>query len=205
MHALLELLPLLSLVAGYFIGKSINPDEAMYYLAYGAIIGTLLQFAVYKLSKQKMPKMTFITGIFLIVFASITIIFHNDLFIQLKPTVLSWLFAIFFWGYAFIKKRSILEQMMGAQFDLSAQKWLTLNWAWVVYNFLIGAANLFVVWQIQQGIWESGAWLVFKGALLPISLVFIAGQTVYLFKNGKIKNTANDSNDDNDNNDIQAI
>lgn len=187
MHALLELLPLLGLAGGFFLGKSINPDEAMYYLSYGAIIGTLLQFGVYKLRNERMQKITLITGVMLIVFALITIILRNDLFIQIKPTVLAWGFALFFWGYAFIQKKSILESMMGEQFSLPAPKWLTLNWAWVIFNLLIGAANLFVVWQIQQGRWSDGSWLAFKGALLPITLVFIAGQTAYMFKNGTVK------------------
>lgn len=187
MHALLELLPLMGLVGGWFVGKSINPAEAMYYLSYGAIIGTLVQFGVYKLRNQRMQKTTLITGLTLIGFATITIIFKNDLFIKLKPTVLSWAFAAFFWGYAFLKKHSVLAVIMGEQFSLPASKWLTLNWAWVIFNVLVGFANLFVVWKISQGDWSNGAWLAFKGALLPISLLFIAGQTVYLFKHGHTK------------------
>ncbi len=184
MHALLELLPLIGLAGGYFLGKAITPDEAMYYLSYGAIIGTLLQFGIYKLRAQAMQKTTLITGIMLIVFATITIILRDDLFIMIKPTVLSWGFALFFWGYAWVKKQSVLEQMMGGQFQLPATKWLTLNWAWILFNLLVGIANLLVVWQISRGQWDKGAWLAFKGALLPVSLVFVAGQTVYLLKNG---------------------
>lgn len=196
MHALLELLPLIGLGGGYFIGKSINPDAAMYYLSYGAIIGTLLQFAVYKIRKETMQKTTRITGWVLIGFAAVTIILQNDLFIKLKPTILSWAFAAFFWGYAWWKKQSILELMMGEQFQLPASKWLTLNQAWVIFNILVGAANLLVVWQIQQGNWENDTWVSFKIALLPISLLFVAGQTVYLFKHGTIKddNTPDKSN-----------
>ncbi len=192
MHALLELLPLLGLAGGFFIGKSINPDEAMFYLSYGAIIGTLLQFGVYKLTKQRMQKTTFITGLMLIGFALITIVLRNDLFIQIKPTVLSWGFALFFWGYAFFKKQTLLEALMGAQFSLPAPKWFTLNWAWIVFNVLIGFANLFVVWQIQKEHWGEGSWLAFKGALLPITLIFVAGQSVYLFKHGTVKSDDND-------------
>ncbi len=183
MHALLELLPLIGLAGGYFLGKSINPSEAMYYLSYGAIIGTVLQFAWYKFKGISMQKTTFITGVVLILFATITIVLRNDLFIKLKPTVLSWGFALFFWGYAVVKKKSVLELMMGTQFQLPAKKWLTLNWAWIIFNFLVGAANLLVVWQIMQTRWSDDSWVNFKIALLPVSIVFIVGQSVYLLKN----------------------
>lgn len=190
MHALLELLPLIGLGGGYLLGKSISPDEAMYYLSYGAVIGTLLQFAVYRISGQKMQKMTAITGWMLIAFATLTIVLQNDLFVKLKPTVLSWAFAIGFIVYAMLKKQTLLELMMGGQFAMPAKHWLRLNWAWVVFNFLVGLANLWIVWQVAQGSMSDGMWVSFKFALLPISLVFIAGQTVYLFKYGQMKETA---------------
>lgn len=196
MHALLELFPLVGLVGGFLIGKSVNPDAAMYYLSYGAIIGTCLQFAIYKVRGETMQKTTRITGWVLIGFAAITIILQNDLFIMLKPTILSWAFAAFFWGYAWWKKKSVLELMMGEQFQLPAANWLTLNWAWVIFNFIIGLANLIVVWQIQQGAWNDDTWVSFKVALLPISLVFIAGQTVYLLKHGNAKDAEKPENNE---------
>lgn len=196
MHALLELLPLLGLGGGYLLGKSISPDEAMYYLSYGAVIGTLLQFTIYRISGQKMQKMTVITGWLLIIFAVLTIVLQNPLFVKLKPTVLSWAFAIAFIVYAMIKKQTILELMIGGQFSMPAAQWLTLNWAWVVFNFLVGLVNLWIVWQITQGTMSDDTWVSFKLALLPLSLVFIAGQTVYLFKNGQMKETESQSNND---------
>ncbi|PIE42385.1 MAG: hypothetical protein CSA47_00775 [Gammaproteobacteria bacterium] len=187
MHALLELLPLIGLGGGYLMGKSINPDIAMYYLSYGAIIGTVLQFAIYRAMRQKMQKMTAITGWLLIIFATLTIVLHNDLFVKLKPTVLSWAFAVAFLASAFWTKQTLLELMMGGQFDMPAPNWLKLNWAWVIFNFLVGLANLVIVWQITQGVLSDDSWVTFKFSLLPISLVFIGGQTVYLLKNGKVK------------------
>lgn len=195
MHALLELLPLIGLGGGYLIGKSINPDAAMYYLSYGAIIGTLLQFAVYRLRRQKMQKMTLITGWLLIIFAALTIILQNELFVMLKPTVLSWAFALAFWGYAQFKHQTLLELMIGAQFDMPANKWLTLNWAWVVFNAVIGLANVVIVWQVENGGLSNDAWVSFKFALMPISLAFIVGQSVYLFKNGQLREDIKQAND----------
>ncbi len=184
MHALLEFLPLVGLGGGYFIGKSINPEQAMYYLSYGAIIGTIIQFAIYKITRQKMQKTTLITGWLLIIFATMTVVFQNDLFVKLKPTALSWAFAIAFWGYAFVKKTTLLEVMMAGQFEMPASKWLTLNWAWIIFNIAVGLANLVIIWQIHNGVFTNDAWVNFKIALLPISFVFVIGQTVYLMKNG---------------------
>ncbi|PID65611.1 MAG: hypothetical protein CR975_06540 [Gammaproteobacteria bacterium] len=189
MQALLEFLPLLGLGGGYLIGKAINPEAAMYYLSYGAIIGTLLQFAIFKIRHEKMQKMTLITGWLLIIFAALTIVLHNPLFVKLKPTVLAWAFALFFWGYAFFSKSSLLERMMGEQFHMPTANWLTLNWFWVLFNLLIGAANLWVIATLSEE-----AWATFKLVILPIaSLIFVAGQTVYLFKHGQMLNKEADS------------
>lgn len=193
MTALLEFLPLLGLGAGYLIGKSINPEAAMYYLSYGAIIATLLQFALFRLRREKMQKMTLVTGWLLIIFAALTLTFQNPLFVKLKPTVLAWAFAVFFWGYAYFKKQSLLENMMGGQFSMPQQNWLTLNYFWVIFNFLVGAANLFVVYRMSED-----AWATFKLVVLPIaSIVFIGAQTYYLLKKGKML----DNKDNNDNKD----
>ncbi len=190
MQALLEFLPLLGLGGGYLLGKSINPDEAMYYLSYGAIIGTLLQFAIFRIRQEKMQKMTLITGWLLIIFATLTVVLRNPLFVELKPTVLSWAFALFFWGYAFFTKTTLLEKMMGEQFQMPAKNWLTLNWFWVIFNVIIGVTNLAVVVMMSED-----AWATFKLAVLPIaSLVFVAGQTVYLFKYGKMVHKETDKN-----------
>lgn len=189
MHALLEFLPLIGFGGGYLIGKAVNPDAAMYYLSYGAIIGTLLQFAIYRLRKLKMQKTTLVTGYIFIIFAALTIILQNDLFVKLKPTVVSWAFALFFIGYLLIKKQSVLELMIGEQFSMPTANWIKLNHAWVIFNILVGLANLIVVWRVSKGVWDNDVWFYFKVALVPISLLFIVAQTVYLFKNGSVNDT----------------
>jgi len=189
MHALLEILPVGAMLIGYLSGKVLNADEAMYFLAYGAIIGTLMQFALYRWQKRKMSTMVLATGVILIVFAAITLISHDDLFIKIKPTVLSFAFALFFWGYAVLRKESVLKIMMAEQVELPAHKWMILNWAWIIFNALIGLVNLIIIWQIQQGRLGNDSWVTFKTALLPVSLAFVAGQAVYLFKHGRIINT----------------
>lgn len=193
MQALLEFLPLLGMAVGFLLGKSINPEQAIYYLSYGAVIATVLQFAIFKLRGEKMQKMTLITGWLLIIFASLTIILQNPLFVKLKPTVLSWAFALFFWGYAFFTKTSLLERMMGEQFQMPRPNWISLNWFWVIFNFLIGAINLWVVATLSED-----AWGTFKLVVLPIaSLLFVVGQTAYLFKNGQMVDKADADKENN--------
>lgn len=184
MHALLEFLPIVGLLVGYLLGKSVAASEAMYFLSYGAIVGVLLQFLAYYLLKQKMQKMALVTAWLLLIFALITVVLRNDLFIKLKPTVAAWAFAVFFMGYAFLKKMPLLKTVMGQNVALADRDWWRLDSAWILFNAVMGFINLFIVLQIQRGAWSDDSWVTFKVALLPITLVFIVLQGIYIYKKG---------------------
>ncbi len=204
MSFILEMLPLLSLGLGYLVGKQVNPEEAIYFLSYGAILGTIAQFVIYKVRKQKMQKMTFITGIILIVFSSLTVILRNPMFVYSKPTVIAFAFAIAFFVYYKVKKTTILEVMMGKQFELPAANWKVLNWAWILFQVSIGIANLVIILQINSGKLDEVIWVNFKVWVLPITtFIFLGGQMAYMLKKGKMIEVNDDGNKDKNKNDSE--
>ncbi len=187
MSIILEFLPIFGLGMGWVIGKQIDPTQTTYFLAYGAIAGTLLQFAIYKLRKEKIKKMVLLTGAIFIIFGAATIIFKNDLFLYLKPTVVSWLFAIGFFVYPFIKNETVLESMIGDQFKMTKKNWSILNYAWIIFNLLLGAINLYIALGVYTGDMPEDVWVKFKlWGFTSMTLVFIIAQTIFLFKFGEM-------------------
>ena len=99
------------------------------------------------------------------VFGGATLIFRNQMFIQWKPTVLNWLFAVVFLFSMFIGDRPIIQRMMGEQIKLPENVWKTLNLSWVAFFIISGTANLYVAFyydiQADAGV-RMDTWVNFK-------------------------------------------
>ena len=66
-------------LAAFVIGYLIKRDLQM--AAWGLAIGSVIGLAVGLIMQRKLAMMPLVTGILAIVFASLTLIFHNDFFI----------------------------------------------------------------------------------------------------------------------------
>ena len=83
--------PLMSLTPG-------ESSDAIYLATLAAIVVTLLQVVGAAVIMRKVEKMPVITLALLIVLGGLTLAFKSPVFIQWKPTVINWLFALVFLG-----------------------------------------------------------------------------------------------------------
>ena len=75
------------------------------YAATGAIIIAMaIQIIFQWLRDKKVNKMLLISAILVSIFGGITLLFRDPIFIQWKPTVVNWLFALVFLGSRYIGK-----------------------------------------------------------------------------------------------------
>lgn len=177
------------LIENTFIGQLINPDKPEFInatiIATGvAIIASFIQVGMHWVNTYKFERMHLFSLGLITVLGGITIILGNPAFIQWKPTVLNWLFAVVFLGSMFIGSKPIIQHMMGNHIELPQNVWRTLNLSWVAFFFVSGAANLYVAFYYNLSASEEtrmDTWVNFKlFGLMGLTIIFVILQAIYL-------------------------
>ena len=105
----------------------------------------------------------------LVFFAGLTIYLDNELFIKIKPTVVTLLFAALIAGGRLLG-RNPLASIIGKQITLTAQGWRAISWLWVAMFVTSAIANE-MAWRILS----TDDWITFKVfGLTGISFLFFA-------------------------------
>jgi len=149
------------------------------YTATAVAIGScLLQNIVYWLVHRKFEKLHLITLASVGVLGSFTLIFHNAVFIQWKPTIIYWVFAVILLGSHRFSKKNLLARMLDEKVVLPERVWGHLNTAWAFFFIFLGFLNIYVLYHFSLD-----AWVNFKlfGTLF-LTLLFAIGQAVYMTK-----------------------
>ncbi len=173
------ILPMMALTPG-------DSDDAIYLATLAAIVVTLVQVAATMIMARRVEKMPLITLALLIVFGGATIALKDPLFIQWKPTVINWLFALVFAGSHLIGDRPLVQRMMGGALAIHERRiWIQLNVAWIVFFIVAGIANLVVAPQIDPlGLsFSEDTWVDFKlFGLMGMTIAFVIGQAFFIAK-----------------------
>ena len=105
----------------------------------------------------------------LVFFAGLTLYFDDELFIKIKPTVVTLLFAVLIAGGRLLG-RNPLAAIIGKQINLTAQGWRAISWLWVAMFMTSAIANE-VAWRSLS----TDDWITFKVfGLTGISFLFFA-------------------------------
>ena len=128
----------------------------IYWATVAIIISMAVQIVVQWIRTRTVNKMLLVSGGLVFVFGGATLLLQDRIFIQWKPTIVNWLFAAAFLASHFIGKRiTVAERVMGEGLELPSQVWSQVNAIWVVYFLVLGAANLFVVYNFSEEIWVN--------------------------------------------------
>ncbi|VEA73947.1 Probable intracellular septation protein A [Serratia rubidaea] len=87
---------------------------------------------------RKVEKMTLITFLMVAVFGTLTLVFHSDLFIKWKVTVIYALFAIALLVSQLVLKKPLIQRMLGKELTLPDRIWSNLNLAWALFFLACG-------------------------------------------------------------------
>lgn len=145
------------------------------------IPATAIQIFYTWFKNKTIEKMHIVTLVLVLVLGGLTIALNDKTFIQWKPTLVNWLFALAFLGSQFIGKRTIIEMMMSGNIELPKPVWKNLNLSWVAFFTIAGAVNLYVAYNFSEDTWVN-----FKlFGLLGMTFVFILLQGVYMTRHMK--------------------
>jgi len=126
---------------------------------------------------RRIAVMPLVTGVVVLIFGSLTLIFHDDTFIKMKPTVINSLFGAVLLGGLFFRQ-SLLRYVFGDVYKLKPDGWTILTLRWGLFFFFLAVLNE-VVWRTQS----TDFWVAFKvWATMPLTIVFAALQLPILQK-----------------------
>ncbi len=124
--------------------------------------------------------MLWISGVLVLVFGGLTLWFHDETFIKVKPTIVYTMFAVVL-TYGVIAGKPLLQMLLESAYPgLTAKGWrlLTINWA--VFFAAMAILNE-IVWRTQS--WDF--WVGFKlWGVVPLTLLFAAGNIPMLLRHG---------------------
>lgn len=140
------------------------------------IVSFLIQFFLDWYKNKKINNMHLTSLVLVLVFGGITLFLRNEIFIQWKPTVLNWMFALAFLLAPLLTKKTLVQRLLEKNINLAPNLWAQLNLMWVVFFTLSGAANLYVVYH-----YDEATWVNFKlFGLLGLTVLFVLLQGIWL-------------------------
>lgn len=178
MKLLFDFLPILLFFIAYKI--------ADIYVATGVlIVVTLAQTGWIWLRQRRIEKLPLFTAGMVLVLGGATLLLKDPMFVKWKPTVVNWLFAVAFLGSLFIGQKTLLERMLGGQLELPTLVWVKLTFAWMIFFFAMGVANLYVAFNFDENTWVN-----FKlFGMLGLTLAFVLAQAAYMSRHLKLDDT----------------
>jgi intracellular septation protein len=148
------------------------------FAATGAFMAAIvIALAVAYALTRHLPIMPLVTAVVVLVFGTLTLVLHDELFIKVKPTIIYVLFGgVLMVGLAFGK--SLLGVVFDSVFHLTDEGWRKLTWRWALFFLALAVLNE-IVWRTQT----TDVWVSFKVfGVVPLTFVFAALQYPLLTK-----------------------
>jgi intracellular septation protein len=148
------------------------------FAATGAFMAAIvLALAVAYALTRHLPIMPLVTAVVVLVFGTLTLVLHDELFIKVKPTIIYVLFGgVLLGGLAFGK--SLLGVVFDSVFHLTDEGWRKLTWRWALFFLALAVLNE-IVWRTQT----TDVWVSFKVfGVVPLTFLFAALQYPLLTK-----------------------
>ncbi|OYW22986.1 MULTISPECIES: inner membrane-spanning protein YciB [unclassified Sphingomonas] len=141
---------------------------------------TAIAMAVSQWKTGHISPMLWLSGVLVLVFGGLTIYFHDETFIKIKPTIIYLMFAsVLIFGL--LTGRPLLQYVLESAYPgLSPKGWrqLTINWA---LFFVAQAALNETVWRNTS--WDF--WVAYKlWGVIPMTLIFAVANLPMLMKHG---------------------
>lgn len=140
--------------------------------------GCTIQLLYHRIHDKKWDKFSLRLTLIVWILGGATLILHNGIFIQWKPTVVYWILAGLFLWTQWIGKTPILNKLLSAKITLPDHAWKRLNLAWGLFFLFLGAANVWVIYH-----YSFNVWVYFKlFGCVGLSIIFLVAQGFYMIR-----------------------
>lgn len=184
MQLLFDFLPVIAFFVAYKVAD-------IFVATITLIVATAIQMTIQWVRKRRLNPMHLVSAGLVLVFGGLTLLIRDTAFIMWKPTVVNWLFAAAFlvslWRR--LGDKPLVQRLMSASdadFKLDRAQWRRLNWMWIAFFVVMGAANVAVFRTFDESTWVN-----FKlFGMLGLTLVFIVAQGFWIAAQMKDHDTA---------------
>ena len=149
------------------------------------MVAIVIAMAVSKWKLGKISPMLWLSGVLVIGFGALTIWFHDERFIVMKPTIIYGAFAVLLLGGWWFKKPMLKYLLQPALEGVTEKGWLLLSRNWGLFFAALGIANHVMYALIQRGEFSFDTWLTVKvWGITALSFLFTLTQVPVMLKNG---------------------
>ena len=181
--------PLLVFFLAY---KLSSGGEGAFAATTAAIKGTIafmaaivIAMAVSKWKLGKISPMLWMSSLLVLGFGALTIWFHDERFIVMKPTIIYAAFAVLLLGGWWFGKPLLKYLLQSALEGLTERGWLLLSRNWGLFFGALGIANHVMYELIQAKQMSFDLWLTIKvWGVTALSFVFTLTQLPVMMKHG---------------------
>jgi intracellular septation protein len=160
-------------------------DQNIFYATASFMVATALSLAYSYARFRKIPTMPLVTGVFVMIFGTLTLVLHDDIFIKLKPTLVNLLFAAALLGAAYTG-HPLLKRLFDGALDLTDEGWMILTKRWGFFFIVLAALNE-IIWRN----FSTEFWAGFKlFGILPLTVIFAMAQISVFRKHAAEKDEA---------------
>jgi intracellular septation protein len=172
-------------LVSYFVSKQMFPDAeagthlitATWWLVGGSAAALLMGW----LLERRVAPLPLIAGVAAIIFGGLTLIFDDEMWVKVKPTVLNGMFAVFLLGGQLVGKTP-LKLVLGEMIQLPDRLWARLSLRYGLFFLLMAVLNE-AVWRTQS----TEVWALFRfPGLQLLSLAFTATQFPLILQGAKL-------------------
>ncbi len=141
---------------------------------------TVVAMIVSKVKLGRISPMLWLSGILVVVFGGLTLYFHDERFIKMKPTIVYAMFsALLFFGLA--TGRPLIQMVLGNVYPgLTALGWRKLTRNWACFFAFMAVLN--------EAVWRNSSWDFWVGfklwGAMPLTIAFAIANIPMLLRHG---------------------
>lgn len=156
--------------ATYFLTRDFQ--KATWVLVAASAAALAIGYAV----ERRLALLPLFYGAMALVFGTLGLIFHNDVFLKVKVTIINGALAVFMFG-GVVTKRAPLKAIMGDAIHMSEAAWRTLTLRYGGYFSFAAVAN-----EVVRNTQSTEHWVIFRFVLIGLAVVFTFSQIPFIMK-----------------------
>lgn len=149
------------------------------------VIASLVAIAVSKWKLGHVSPMLWLSTALIVFFGSLTVIFQEAFWIQIKPTVIYLVFGVALL-VGWLRGVSLIKVLLGTAFEgLTERGWMLLSRNWAFFFLVLAGLNEVLRAMFNEANGQFGTWITAKlWVFLPLTFLFTFAQIPMLMRNG---------------------